>query len=86
MRRRVILFLFSCGVLSLLGEVQGAERREPRRFQRSTFAEYIVRPKSISNPNPRLVYRGYTSQGFPPPAMFYYGYPHSGDGTYGPGF
>jgi hypothetical protein len=31
----------------------------------------------------RYVYRGYKS-GFPPPAMFYYGYPQSGY-TYGTG-
>lgn len=53
-----------------------------RRVATSRYGEWI-RVNHDGVITYRYVYRGYTN-GFPPPAMYYYGYPQSGY-TYGIG-
>jgi len=52
----------------------------PPRWQRTSNAwNYVYRDRN-GNKRVREVYPGYSQQ-FPVPALFYYGYPHSGDDT-----
>ena len=57
------------------------ERQEtPPRYVRAPNAwNYVFRDKE-GKVQVRKVYPGYADQ-FPTPALFYYGYPHSGDDT-----
>jgi hypothetical protein len=80
MKRLLLVLLVSSGsMLSALTESRAGERRYPPRYQRGSYAEYLVRKKD-GQANVRQVYSGYANR-FPPPAFLYYGYPHSGDGT-----
>jgi hypothetical protein len=91
MRRIAIGLLFAASVVASLGAVEASQvnpasqidqtshRRNPQRFQRGSWVEYIVVPRD-GKPAVRQVYSGYSSR-FPRPAFLYYGYPHSGDDT-----
>jgi hypothetical protein len=74
-----VLLLFWCAVSSCLTQARAGDRRYPPRYQRGSYADYIVRKKD-GKTEVRQVYSGYANR-FPPPAFLYYGYPHSGDGT-----
>lgn len=56
------------------------QRRNPPRFQRESYAEYLVVPRKDGQTQVRQVWNGYVN-GFPRPAYLYYGAPHSGDDT-----
>jgi hypothetical protein len=59
---------------------QQAKLKYPPRYERVSNAwNYVYRDKT-GQTKVREVYSGYSSQ-FPTPALFYYGYPHSGDDT-----
>lgn len=62
-------------------EQRQAKRAEyPPKWERySNAQDYIFRGKD-GRVHVREVYSGYAEQ-FPTPALFYYGYPHSGDDT-----
>jgi hypothetical protein len=60
-------------------DAMAANRENPPRYRRGSYAEYIVRPRN-GKPSVRQVYNGYTSH-FPPPPFLYYGYPHGKDAS-----
>ncbi len=57
----------------------GAGRNYPRRYERGTYSQYVVKKRQGQSVVSQT-YNGY-DRGFPPPAFLYYGYPHSGDMT-----
>ena len=74
-------FLFVLMVATIAGTWAGSAEAGPR-LGASRYGEWIrVNNKGVITY--RYVYRGYKN-GFPPPAMYYYGYPQSGY-TYGTG-
>jgi hypothetical protein len=57
-----------------------AEDPQPRRVIRGSYLEYVVIRQQGRPVRVKQVYSGYSAH-FPPPALLYYGYPHSGDDT-----
>lgn len=79
------LAVSACVTVGLLSRADAIERRRfpspyPPRVIRGSYAEYIVIRQKGRPVRVKKVYSGYSAQ-FPPPAMLYYGYPHSGDDT-----
>ncbi len=77
MKKFLLMFLLATGVCAAGDRVEAG-----RRAATSRYGEW-VRVNHNGTTTYRYVYRGYTN-GFPPPAMYYYGYPQSGY-TYGTG-
>jgi hypothetical protein len=73
------LLVFGFVISASASAVEKIDRRYPPRFQRGSFAEYKIVPRN-GCVTVRQVYSGYTN-GFPVPAAFFYGYPHSNDAT-----
>jgi hypothetical protein len=76
--------LAACAGLLEAGQKQARIKREklqypPRYVRVSNVQNYVFRDKN-GNVHVRKVPSGYAEQ-FPTPALFYYGYPHSGDDT-----
>ncbi len=69
------LLVFSC-VLAIAQGAQAAKRNSTHRYQRGSFAEYIVRKDHNGQRQVREVYNGYSS-GFPPLGFWFYGAPHA---------
>jgi hypothetical protein len=72
------LLVAACG-LSAYCQSGSAAEAQPKRYERGTYRQYIVR-KRQGQPVVSQVYNGY-AQRYQPPAFLYYGYPHSGDGS-----
>jgi hypothetical protein len=71
------LLLFSSVLIGASGEAQAIQLRYPPRYRYSSYYKHINVPRD-GQMTSRYVYRGYENN-FPPPAIMYYGYPHSGD-------
>lgn len=86
MKRCILgLAVIACVTVGWLGRAEAIERRRPRasyppRFIRGSYAEYVIIRQKDRPVRVKKVYTGYSAH-FPPPAMLYYGYPHSGDDT-----
>ena len=88
-RLTVRLLLMSCALGACIapataGELFQRMKRHrqvtPHRYDRAPNAQdYVFRDRE-GNVKVRKVYPGYAEK-FPIPALFYYGYPHSGDDT-----
>lgn len=79
MRCWMLTLLLAASVLAVLSDAGIAAERPPRRYERGSYSQYIVR-KRQGQPVVSQVYSGY-AQRYQPPAFLYYGYPHSGDGS-----
>jgi hypothetical protein len=82
------LAIVACGRLAEAGPFS-RKTREQRQAQREQYPPKYVRVPNAQNyvfkdkngqVHVRKVPSGY-AEGFPTPALFYYGYPHSGDDT-----
>ena len=87
MRRRGMIWLSVVAVLlasTIAAEAASPRKpKEPRRYYRGSFAEYLLVPQPWGKPSVRTEYSGYSSN-FRPPAMYYYGYPFA-ERSYGAG-
>jgi hypothetical protein len=90
MKRCAIAVLLACQALAasatlvhggeVLDRMRQQKQKYPPKYKFGTMTPYYVYRDRDGNMKARRVYPGY-AEGFPPPAMFYYGYPHSGDDT-----
>ncbi len=77
------LAVISCVTVGLPSSANAIERRRaayPPRAIRGSYGEYVVIRQKGRPVRVKKVYTGYSAH-FPPPALLYYGYPHSGDDT-----
>lgn len=89
-RWSVRLLILSCALAACVAQAQAGQKfqrmkRErqatPHRYDRAPMKQdYVFRDPKTGKVEVRKVYPGYAEK-FPVPAMFYYGYPHSGDDT-----
>jgi hypothetical protein len=88
-RWSVRLLLLSCALAACTAPTEAGQmfqrmKRErqqtPHRYDRAPMKQDYVFRDAEGKVKVRKVYPGYAEQ-FPTPAIFYYGYPHSGDDT-----
>ena len=86
-RKLVALAVLCCAAVASVDRAVAVQWRRteiqpasPRRIIRGSYAEYVVIRQKGRPVRVKKVYTGYSNQ-FPPPALLYYGYPHSGDDT-----
>jgi hypothetical protein len=77
---KMLTVTLALGVLAMSWQAAKAERPHPRRYERGSYAQYIIKKRPGKQATVSQVYNGYASR-FQPPAFLYYGYPHSGDET-----
>ena len=64
----------------LFQRIKRERQQTPHRYDRAPMKQDYVFRDAEGQVKVRKVYPGYAEQ-FPIPAIFYYGYPHSGDDT-----
>lgn len=64
----------------MLDRMREQRQKYPPKWKLSTMSPYYVDRDKEGDVRVRQVYPGFAEH-FAPPAMFYYGYPHSGDDT-----